>query len=276
MVNKFVSFFLLLLIADNSFSQKVRKLKANPPGTVQVNDTLFADISEVANVHWREYLYYLLDINKDTQAYKEALPDTLVWITGYIENPLSQYYFRHPGFNNYLAAGISYEQVLKFCKWRTYVANQGIYFKENNIKAWKLHLEDTFPIRFYYRLPTKEEWEMIADPEIDSSGRIFRKFNGRSVFHFNTKEVADSMKRKTDPHLPFTPDVFTASVMSYFPNKYGMYNMIGNVAEMISEKGIAKGGSFIHPLYSCRIHMDQHYDQPERWLGFRCVAVVIK
>lgn len=48
------------------------------------------------------------------------------------------------------------------------------------------------------------------------------------------------------------------------------------MAEMVSEKGVAKGGSFTHPLDSCKISIDQYYFQPEVWLGFRCVAVKLK
>ncbi|MFX9123757.1 hypothetical protein ABTN41_20045, partial [Acinetobacter baumannii] len=32
------------------------------------------------------------------------------------------------------------------------------------------------------------------------------------------------------------------------PNAYGIYNIIGNVAEMVSEKGLAKGGFYELPL----------------------------
>ena len=52
--------------------------------------------------------------------------------------------------------------------------------------------------------------------------------------------------------------------------------MVGNVAEMISEKGIAKGGSFVVKLDSCKITIDKFYDTTQMWLGFRCVAVKIK
>ena len=38
--------------------------------------------------------------------------------------------------------------------------------------------------------------------------------------------------------------VFTAPVGAYWPNDLGIYNMSGNVAEMISEKGVTKGGSY--------------------------------
>ena len=39
-------------------------------------------------------------------------------------------------------------------------------------------------------------------------------------------------------------------VWSFFPNNFKLYNVKGNVAEMTSVKGIAKGGSYFHPT-SC-------------------------
>ncbi|PIY12828.1 MAG: hypothetical protein COZ18_01160 [Flexibacter sp. CG_4_10_14_3_um_filter_32_15] len=48
-----------------------------------------------------------------------------------------------------------------------------------------------------------------------------------------------------------------------------------NVAEMTSEKGIAKGGSFAHTLEECAADRVQIYDSPQAWLGFRCVAEVV-
>jgi hypothetical protein len=49
---------------------------------------------------------------------------------------------------------------------------------------------------------------------------------------------------------------------------YGMYNMCGNVAEMIEEKGIAKGGSFIDPAYKVRIASEKHILNHKQILAF--------
>jgi len=47
------------------------------------------------------------------------------------------------------------------------------------------------------------------------------------------------------------------------------------MSEMVSTKGIAKGGNFLLPLDSCKINMEQHYTKPEAWLGFRCVCEIV-
>jgi len=68
----------------------------------------------------------------------------------------------------------------------------------------------------------------------------------------------------------------TAPVYSYWKNWFGLFNAIGNVAEMISEKGICKGGSWHHEFEDCRAGKDIPYDKTKAWLGFRCVCVVKK
>ena len=271
--------FLLLIIAIAGCTVlKKNATKGNPPGTLKINDTLFIDQTEVGNIHWREYLYYLSDVKKDELEYEKRLPDTSAWQleTDTVHDPLSEYYFRHPSFNNYPVVGVSYEQVIEFCKWRTYIVNLGMYIHENKLTNFKEHLKDPFPIKIYYRLPTKEEWEMIAGGKLSPQqypfgyDTIYKEWRDRyqKIFNciYSDKSVKDSIQKE---------EYYTVELKSYYPNSFGCYNMIGNVAEMVSEKGVAKGGSYTHLLDSCRISTDQHYNKPERWLGFRCVAVKI-
>ena len=264
-----------LLQPATGFSQKT-KLKKNPPGTVQVNDSLYVDVTEIANVEWREYLHYLLD-SKDTLAYEQALPDTNVWDADTILNSRQMYYsFRHPGFNSYPVVGVSYEQANEFCKWRTYVANFVVYITANDFKDWKLHLSDSFPILYYYRLPTAAEWETIAAGKYSTEQYpygypdVYVKWKGKQQRAFNCNY-------KSQPYPAREPvySFYTSPTGSFFKNSSGIKNMIGNVAEMVAEKGVAKGGSFFHQLEDCKIVLNQQYEKPERWLGFRCVAIKI-
>lgn len=269
--------FLLFIFVSACTALKKNPTKGNPPGTVQINDTLFIDQTEVANIHWREFLYYLSDVEEDENKYEQALPDTLVWraLLRYCD-PIVEYYFRHPAYNIYPVVGISYEQAIQYCKWRTHIANQRNYFRENNIKDFKNHLTDKFPIKYYYRLPTEQEWEMIAHGKSASLqsafgyDSVYRRWKGKYHKIFNCIYPGESVADST------TNALYTTDIKAFYPNSSKCYNMIGNVAEMVAEKGIAKGGSFLHHLDSCGITIDQNYSNPQMWLGFRCVAVKIK
>lgn len=272
-----ISILVLLLVVSVVAAQPEKHISKNPPGTVRINDTLYADVTEVANVHWREYLYYLRDLAEvGDSSLNEMLTDTSVWI-GFSHDgvPYAEFYHRHPGFNDYPVVGITYEQAVKYCAWRTFAANFFIYANENKSKKdWKEHLRDSFAFKFVYRLPTKSEWEMIAagsvSPGPDPYGSPqFVKYRKKPTKAFNCLySETDTLTRNGEPP-PVVP------IDNFFKNKSGCYNMIGNVAEMTSEKGIAKGGSFMHHLKDCAIEKDQYYSSPQVWLGFRCVAVLV-
>jgi formylglycine-generating enzyme required for sulfatase activity len=191
-------------------------------------------------------------------------------------HPYVESYLRHPGFNDYPVVGVSYEQATEFCKWRTLAVNYYVHCKNNSCIDKGGFLGKSFPIKINYRLPTKHEWEMLARVGLDSNNKYFKKLpKDRSEWIFyHTKEAINSItKRDRDYHRAV---FYTCPTKSYFPNKFDLYQLIGNVAEIISKKGLAKGGSFVHTFEESKITWDQNYTKPERWLGFRCVAVVNK
>jgi hypothetical protein len=55
-----------------------------------------------------------------------------------------------------------------------------------------------------------------------------------------------------------------------------MYNLYGNVAEMVSEEGVAKGGSWNHNYNNSVFDAEISYEKPSSWLGFRCVCEIIE
>ncbi len=234
-----------------------------PPGTVQVSDSLYIDKCEVSNLAWREFIYYTLSEKKDAAGYQKMLPDTNVWKTQLFNNSeYVNFYFRLPDYQDYPVVGISYEQAQAFCEWRTERVNELL---ERMPKAGFRKL--------LYRLPTKAEWELAAsgklavdkypygyeNTEFRSRGKIYNTFNC-------LYERVDSNGHQTSNVIP---------VLSSEPNKYEIYNMIGNVSELIAEKGIAKGGNYLTYIEDCKINNFQKYDHPTCWLGFRCLCEII-
>jgi gliding motility-associated lipoprotein GldJ len=99
----------------------------NVPRRVSVN-SFYIDETEVANVHYREYLYWLSNtFDADTTIMSMALPDTLVWRSELAYNePYVEYYFRYPAYNYYPVVGVTWEQAHDFCVWRTDRVNEKI------------------------------------------------------------------------------------------------------------------------------------------------------
>jgi formylglycine-generating enzyme required for sulfatase activity len=260
-----ISIFILALLYSFSpiKTMHTKKLKT-PPGTIMLNDSLFIDKTEIANVHWREFVYWMSDIAKDSTGTTKMLPDSTVWnIHKDSISPFANYYFRHPSFNYYPVVGISYEQASSFCKWRSDRVNE-IFEKGPHLNP--------FPGKKYrYRLPTMEEWERAAE-DLDST-MISKRDKKKGIV--SSKNLANVYRGDTAIELK-NAEVYTAHIDSYKPNKFGIFNLIGNVSEMTATKGIAKGGNFLLPLDSCKINMQQTYINPEAWLGFRCVCEIVK
>jgi formylglycine-generating enzyme required for sulfatase activity len=251
-------YFWLAVTVIISLSFSLRK-KFIPPGTVQITETFFADETEISNFSWWEYTYWTgKKYGVNSPEFKATLPDTSVWLDPSAYNkPYEAYYFRHPAYRNYPVVGISYEQALAFCKWRTERVKEYWYIKTKK----ELDIE--------YRLPTKEEWELISNSGMDVF--IGNGKNSKGQYMFNC--LSDSMNSSTRGIMLDNADV-TAPVYSYWKNHFGLFQTIGNVAEMINEKGICKGGSWRHRPEACRAGNNIAYSKPTSWVGFRCVCVV--
>ncbi|MCL4639440.1 MULTISPECIES: SUMF1/EgtB/PvdO family nonheme iron enzyme [Olivibacter] len=105
--------------------------------------SFYMDETEVANVDWLEYLYWLnQNFPNDRQLYYNALPDTLVW-----RNPLSynepyvDNYLRHPAYQDYPVVGVTWEQANDYCVWRTDRVNEEILRSKGILLDYKSKAE---------------------------------------------------------------------------------------------------------------------------------------
>jgi len=110
----------------------------NIPRRVSV-PSFYIDRTEVSNLHYREYLFWLTKVFDPSDPVnvpiiEGALPDTLVWRSELSYNePLVEFYFRHPGFNNYPVVGVTWRQAKDFCLWRGDRVNEGILLEKGFI-----------------------------------------------------------------------------------------------------------------------------------------------
>lgn len=244
-----------------------RKTVAGPPGTLLLRDSLFMDKTEVTNLDWQEYVYWLtLKYKRDyPEIVDKALPDTLVWRTllAYSE-PYVMNYYRHPAYAQFPVVGVTYRQAMDYCRWRSDRVEEAVNRGDN--KQWKKYAGK----KVTYRLPSPAEWAYAAAAGLDTTLYPFgyeEEADRFGVTKYHVKRPNVSTHYNTNKDLP-------VAALGGKPNKYGFYNLTGNVAEMTAEEGVAKGGSFTHTLHESRVSQVQYYSGPEKWLGFRCVALI--
>jgi gliding motility-associated lipoprotein GldJ len=124
----------------------------NTPRTVTVS-SFYMDETEVANVHYREYIYWLqrsyaADYPEEVA---KALPDSTVWRAALSYNePMVTNYFRHAAYNNYPVVGVNWYQANAYCQWRTDRVNEMILIKNGMLKKNQNQVnEDVFNSESY-------------------------------------------------------------------------------------------------------------------------------
>lgn len=261
------SLWLVLLTVTGAIAQRAREYGLYE--MVRIDDSTFIDIKEVAVAD-------MMAFEMDDRSL--ALPDPAVvhelpygplfygalygqpravkgWAKDYVRvsrsvpqdsvNSKTKRY-RAERYMEYPIAGISYEQAVAYCAWRT--SQQNSYRRVKGMVV--------------FELPTREEYERLLSIRDSTNGRC-------PLFNFGCPPCHDQGAGK---YAFIHPGSELAPVDGYTPNDKGIFNLHGNAAEMTSTRGVAKGGSFAHAARQAAPDAEQHYNGPEAWLGFRCVA----
>jgi len=211
----------------------------------------------------------------------QIYPDTTVWIKDFTysyNEPMHNDYFSHPAYQDYPVVGVSWNQAVAFCNWRTNFKN-----------GYQRDKGDPNVSRF--RLPNEGEWEFAARGGIPSGTYPWGSpylLNDRACFLANFKPLRGD--------YAVDQAVYTVEAKSYLPNDYNLYNMAGNVAEWTNSsynsggyeyvsslnpsmalssepKKVVRGGSWKDVAYYLRVSSrDYEYSDTARsYIGFRTV-----
>jgi formylglycine-generating enzyme required for sulfatase activity len=274
-----------------------------------VKDNIYAHEYEVTNRQYNEFIQYLLKNNLrelyeickiQLSQYEEP---ALSFMTGYHSNrqptKKEKYFLMYPVIN------ITYEAAQEYCKWLTDQYNNTAERKYKkvkfrlpsieewqiaaaalkNAKSWRLD-ENTAEVKvFEDGKDVSKKYEKrtvsMSDPEIQypwfrywGLRKTVLNSRGCSLGNFKFPEsqkpcVLNKMNT-ADGFLLMSP------VQSYFPNDIGLYDVVGNVAEMTIEKGRACGGSWNHSPEESTIRSVSEYTQANSEVGFRIFMEVLE
>lgn len=257
--------------------------------------TFYMHETEVSNL---DYLWVMHEVKVagDTALYRALMPDTTVWLDllGY-GDPYVNHYFRYPGFRTYPVVGITYEQATKYCQWLT---------------RWYNAQPDRQFDQVVIELPDETQWELAARAGRDNTrfpwGTPYvRDEKGNWLANFNAIDESTVKWDSLDGRAVLVGigtfsgagdgAMITNYIYEYRANDYGLYNMSGNVSEMVrnsiqipsansnvwdlkkEEAWFSKGGSFADPGFYMQISSRQFYPKAKAAAtrGFRLSLRVI-
>ncbi len=263
---------LILLLLASSFKDRELsainfKSKSWQKHWAPVKDGLWMQKTEVSNLDYKLFLNALKAAGKDEE-YEFFYPDTLGWLLGNIANrPYTSFYFSSPSFNNFPLVNITYEAAYDYCQWLT-----AEYDKLEKKPFGKV----------VFQIPSREDWMYAArggkadDRSYPWGGMYLYNNRKQRLCNFNFK-IDDSIRTAVDagPYSYNVPSNVTAPVNSFFPNDLGLFNVCGNVAEMVSERGTAVGGSYLDGGQKVRIESTKQFEKSAPDIGFRVVMVKV-
>jgi sulfatase modifying factor 1 len=223
---------------------------------------------EISNMQYRQF-YKEVEPGLTDEERKKIMCDSAGWVNRFLvyQEPMRTNYFNHPAYNKYPVVNISYEGALKYCEWL-----------QQKIQ------KDNPDFMVNVKLPTRNEWTYAAmggrSQAIYPWGNWYlRNKKGQPMCNFKRVEDYQVTKsRKTglpEVHIPESSTAFfTAEVKSYYPNDFGLYNMCGNAAEMVKEKGIAMGGSWNDYGSDVNTRAESAYERSAPTVGFRPIIRV--
>ncbi len=250
-----------------------------PSGTALIdNENLdvqgfFMSQAEVSNAQYKSFLKAYRETHTEEESSIMEI-DSTGWMreSSYGE-PFVGTYHTHPAYADYPVLNISREGALAYCAWLEASLNAG--------SEGIMH--------YTVRLPNRNEWIHAAQAGgqapyswggyyvRNAKGCILANFNriGTESVHYNEDTEEYELVKAAVPNA-LNNSYITAPVRSYHPNANGLYNMNGNVAEMVAEEGIAVGGGWNSTGYDIRNESIMTFEGSSKYVGFRPIVSFTK
>ena len=249
--------------------------------TLIENDTVsvqsfYISQGEVTNFQYAEFLY---DLKRkgEFEKLKIAQLDTNNWTTElkWGNEKYTEHYYKHPAYRDYPVVNVSKEGAELYCQWLTE--------KYDSISGGELKLK--------FRIPTHTEWLRAANgsrmkssyswggPYLrNAKGQVlanFVRFGAENITRNEETEIYEVTTKNIGYNFDDDADV-TAPSISYWPNEFGIYNLNGNVSEMVADKAIVVGGDWRSPGYDIRNESFRAYKGSSVTVGFRVIATYVE
>jgi formylglycine-generating enzyme required for sulfatase activity len=260
-----------LVLGFSSLNTSIIRAKDIESRLARFSDSLYIGKYEVTNKEYNEFINFLIASNQKELADLYKI-DSGKWMNHPDGIAYSKYYHSHASYADYPVVGISYDGARAYCNWL------GKQYSGDNKRKFK---------KVIFRLPTSHEWMEAAyagkyknrypwgNYLIRSSGEfmaMYRKISDQRI----TYDTVDKVYRVIISSEEINSwDGHPAPVDTFWPNSLGIRHQSGNVAEMVAEKGLAKGGSFNDPGFDIQISSAKHYNEPSNELGFRIAMQIV-
>ncbi|MGO3806160.1 MAG: SUMF1/EgtB/PvdO family nonheme iron enzyme [Sphingobacterium sp.] len=156
-------------------------------------------------------------------------------------------YFTHQSFDYYPVIGVSWLQARAYADWRG---------KEMMANVMKNSYLSGYQLTF--SLPTEAQWQYAAEGKLDprdtvaSTRYTVEGEEGKEKLAVNYKQGEGTYSRDGA--------TFTLPVKSYTPNKFGLYNMAGNVSEWTLDAYSPSAVAFVNDLNPVLLYDADHDD----------------
>ena len=276
-------------------------LKGTPPGTVQIDANLYLDKSEVSNIGWREYMFWLEQIfGKQSNQYIESLPDTSIWVQlDSSHKSLMEYYFKHPAYSEYPVIGLTHTQAKQYTNWRAdrvfelILVRNGIlsinpsqdstnYFtRESFYSNEKYSNYHDIPYPDYKLIPA-DKWSYIVDKSDSINRSNLRSCKQRSLSYKVGTEDVYCTELIIDKELVITSienmengitsiDPINPARCKYCRDPV-VFNLYGNVREMTDNDTITLGGGWVDSIKTRTVTLNFPEQTPNCFTGFRNIC----